>query len=71
MPLENKFNDMISMVFPTVRLSDEQLKRMKEIFFAGAASAHNILVNEPITVQQVMFDELADHLQRSAPQKVA
>lgn len=70
MPLRADFDELINSHFAHIRISDEQKKMAEMLFYAGAASAYSVLVNEPLK-QETVFDELADHADRMAREKVA
>lgn len=71
MPMRSKFNELMNTPdFLNMRLSDEQKKVAEMLFYAGAASAYNVLINEPL-MHEAVFDELLDHADQMAREKVA
>ncbi|WP_085044318.1 hypothetical protein [Ensifer aridi] len=70
MPLRADFDELVNNHFAHMGLTEEQKKLAEMIFYAGASSAYNVFVNEPLK-QGTVHDELADYADRMAREKVS
>ena len=59
-PLRTDFENVMSKYFPGVPLSADQIHSMEIMFFAGAASAFEVLTKDGCQ-RETLFHELLDH----------
>ena len=59
-PLRTEFESVIAKYYAGVPLSPEQIRSMEIMFFAGAASAYEVLTKKECQ-RDTLFYELLDH----------